>query len=256
MSKKNNVKQVSFTKLDKYIKEFASDAFEYSPLVLNCKGENPDKVNEMGIQIRRSLPLFDMVNFAEDVANGCFVNVENEDGAVELRYAPYYKDIYIGRNILKYYTNIKEIDSLDRLENLVFGDSFGIVSIIKDNINLNQLDEILKAIDDLIDFRKQELLNNKKSGLDSLVDGLNKVLKTIDKKIEQFDIESLAEHIPAIIDIFASGKLDPEKFAKAFVEAKSESIEDGNGDESESNSKIVEVDFGRKVDTETGKILE
>jgi len=226
MSKKNNVKQVSFTKLDKYIKEFATNLFEYSPLELKCPEEFAEMINEMDVQIRYSLPLFEVGNFVEDVVRGVFVDIENEDGTTELRYAPYYKDIYIGKNILKYYTNIKELDSLERLEKMVFGDSLGIIDIIKDNINLSQFDGILKAIDDLIDFRKRELLNNKKSGLDNLVDSLNSILKNIDKKIEQFDVESLGEYVPEIVDIFKSGKLDPEKFASAFVKAKAEGVED------------------------------
>lgn len=242
MSKKNNVKQVSFTKVDKYIKEFATNLFEYNPLELNYPKEFTEMINEMDIQIRHSLPLFDMGGFVEDVVNGVFVDVENEDGVAETKYAPYYKDIYIGKNILKYYTNIKEIDSVDRLEKLVFGDGFGIIDIVKDNINLSQFDEILKAIDDLIDFRKRELLNNKKSGLDNLVDSLNSILKNIDKKIEQFDVESLGEYVPEIVDIFQSGKLDPEKFASAFVNAKANSV--GNDTESEvkDDSKVVNVD--------------
>ena len=117
MSKKNNVKQVSFTKLDKYIKEFATSLFEYNPLELNCPEEFTEMINELDVQIRYSLPLFEVGNFVEDVVRGVFVDIENEDGTTDLRYAPYYKDIYIGKNILEYYTNIKELDSLERLEN-------------------------------------------------------------------------------------------------------------------------------------------
>ena len=243
MSKKNSVKQVSFTKIDKYIKEFTSDAFTYKPLVLNSTDKITETINEMGVQIRCSLPLFDVGSFVEDVTNGCFVDIENEDGSIETIYAPYYKDIFIGKNILKYYTNIKELDSLDRLEKLVFGDSIGIIDIIKDSINIKQLSEILGAIDDLIEFKKQELLNNKKSGLDSLADSLNNILKTIDKKIENFDVESLGEYVPEIIDIFKSGKLDPEKFASAFVKAKADGVENDMESEVnvEVNSKVVDI---------------
>lgn len=251
MAKKNDIKQVSFTKVDKYIKEFAESAFEYSPLVLNSETEDANLISEMGIQIRRSIPLFEVGNFVEDVTRGLFVDIENEDGNIETRYAPYYKNIYIGKNILKYYTNIKEIDSLERLEKLIFGDSFGIIDIIKDNIDMVQFEEILENISDLIEYRKQELLNDKKSGLDRLSDSLNNILKTIDKKIEQFDIENLGEYVPEIVDIFKSGKLDPEKFAKAFVNAKADGVEDDGEDKTKDDSKIVKVDFGTKVDTKT-----
>lgn len=242
MSKKDNVKQVSLTKVDKYIKEFATKAFEYKPLKLNYPKEFTEMINEMDVQTRRSLPLFDVGGFVEDSANGCFVNIESEDGSIETRYAPYYRDIYIGKNILKYYTNIKEIDSIERLEKMVFGDSFGIVHVIKDSINIKQLDEIICAIDDLIEFKKQQLLNNEKSGLDELTNNLNNILKTIDKKIENFDVESLGEYVPEIVDIFKSGKLDPEKFASAFINAKAESVEDNVESEVKDGSKVVNID--------------
>ena len=234
-NKKDNIKEVSLTKIDEYIKEVADNVFEYKPLKIKIDNESFKTISEMGIQVRNVIPLYEMVEFIESVVNNCFFEIENEDG-ITLKYTPYYKDFFMAQNILKYFTNIKELD-VKRMEKLLHGKGHDILTLVESNIDCSQLFKIKESIDELIEFKKQEIL--KQSKWDNLANGLNKILDTIDEKIKEFNIDQLSELTPEILEVLNNGKLSPENFAKAFIKLKGEDVEKKSEDR---NKNIVNID--------------
>lgn len=239
---KGKVKQVSFTKLDDFLKNCQNDGSDFVTIDMVAV---KNKENILEVDVKEFLTITEMCQFIEETIDGCFIDVAIDDTYIT-KYAPYYKDIYIVKNILKFYTNIKEIESIERLEKISYTSK--IIERIQDVINMEQFETILSSINDGIEFRKQQLLNKQSSKLDSVFDGLNQIFKTIDKKIEGLDVSNMAEFAPKIIDIFASGKVNPENFADAFLKAKSEEIDNEEDVKINSNSgnKVIDINVNNE----------
>lgn len=254
MSKKNKTPNISFSKIESFIERH--QYIETIPI--------PIKDGEIELHIKRTLTLQEVVEFANSVVNNCFMDIDVLDsegeatGEVETVFTPYYKELTIGRNILDYYVqNMKSDDNLNRVYSLIA--STPIIELILKVIDGSQYYRLIESIDEMIEYRKQQLLNNKQSKLDEVFDNINNLIFTVTDKIDDFDLSSLAEYVPGIAGAVSEGQFDLEKLAKAVLKVESESLEDGENELTESDTKefenVIQIPT-MNVDTETGEILE
>lgn len=90
------------------------------------------------------------------------------------------------------------------------------------------IDKLENMISDTIEYRKQQVLNNKQSKLDELFDSVIMLVNNINKQSESFDLESMKPFADTVMTAYKDGNLDPEVLAKAFIKAKGEDSDDND----------------------------
>jgi hypothetical protein len=76
--------------------------------------------------------------------------------------------------------------------------------------NTRQWISILQSANELIDYRKQKLIHNKKSSMDEAFESLNTLLSTLNEKAKELDTKKLEKIIK---------KLNPKELVKAYEES-------------------------------------
>lgn len=128
-------------------------------------------VEDVEIKIRKILPLKDMLQFVEDVVSSC---VDKETGL----YSPEIKKFSIRSGILTYYANFRLPQNVEKQYGLVYNTNA--MEQVMHHINLDQLEEILEAIDARIEHERSMIAS-------VVAIKTNELLARIETFAEQFE---------------------------------------------------------------------
>lgn len=150
--------------------------------------------------VKTMLTFVEATQFIEDVCSYYFY--EDENG--KKTYNPFLGEIGYKNAFLKYYTDFEFTGDVetDYAEIANFS--------VYDNISsicLEQFSNIERAIHGQVEFGKQQILNNK-------TDTLSELLRTITKKIESFDMNSVTE----FMNRFNESGLNADGIVKAYLD--------------------------------------
>lgn len=210
-NKSSNVKKISFQKIESLIK---NQSKYKSPINIEVPINETEVVE---LQVKPLLNIHEMAAFIHSVVDGCFTEIEIGDGKTEVLYTPYYKTLWIHRNLLEYFVaNYKSDSNLDRLYSLIT--KTDIIDRVLEVIDEDQICEVFDAVDKMIEFRKQELLSRRESKFDELLSNMNDFVLKISEKVDELDLASLMQYIPSISKAINSDKFDMSKLVKAIIE--------------------------------------
>jgi hypothetical protein len=150
--------------------------------------------------IKNSLTLREMLQFVKRVVDNCFV--QDEKGT-DIEYTPAFKNIALKEAVAIFFTDYSPTDNFETNYELYKDLDYSLADVGGDNFA-----EILKAIDDEIDFRKQKMLQSDNSISKYITELLQlqienqklqkKVLQQTEKLNKQFspaEIKTISENI-------------------------------------------------------------
>jgi len=156
--------------------------------------------------IKDQLTFAESINFVDSIVDSCF---EKDELGNDVGYSPSSLQPLIQSTFVEYYTDYEFVEDFDT--------NFAVYMSVKINeslsatngkfINMTQLNGMFKAINDGIEFRKQQMLNNKKSAMDEAFESLSTLLSTLNTKAEKLDPKKLNKII---------NNLTPESILKAY----------------------------------------
>lgn len=161
-------------------------------IVLAC-GMTEDTI-EITVKPRLSLP--ERANMIQDILSMAFITAP--DGTVV--YHPEFKKFAFEYEIVNYFTDISLPVNSDKAWE--FLERTGIASRIANAVRDNYIGEIIAEANEMIEYRKQELL--KRSKLDQVLDGLTDVLGAVQNNTENLDLSQIIayaqENVPELKD--------------------------------------------------------
>lgn len=167
------------------------------------------------IQVRRSLSLSERSSMVQDIAEMVFH--EGKNG--EILYAPYLQKIAIDFNILNYFTNVALTNNANRVWEFV--DKTDIVASVIDAVGNRYIQGIIKDADELISFKKDQLL--RKSKLDGVLDAVTDLMKTFKEKTSESSIGDIVKRVQE-----ANPEFNIEEVVKAVVNESLGEVEQEN----------------------------
>lgn len=186
-------KKVSIALFDKIAKE-------------HFKNETAVKWYDAEVKVTTSIPLPEVLAFVDSVVESCF----NE----QYGFMPEVKDFAIKSNILSRYTNFSLPDNLEHRYQMVY--CTDVVDTVCQCVNTTQLQEIVDAIDDKIQFycntRTVEVQKRIEQAADTIED-MSRQTEELFSGLTQGDMQKLMSAI-------AEGGLDEQKIVKAYMEQK------------------------------------
>ena len=178
----SNTKQ-ALTKIEKIIN---SQANPTSTITYKINGE------DINIEVKRSISKEDKASFIMYVVDNCF------DGGI---YSPIFKSELFNIALLEYYTDISVDIPVDTLFEITTNTD--IISKVEDIIENNcllytQLSSIRRAINDMIEYRKQEILSTQKQELDNIIETIEESVTGFSEIGDKFKDINVNELIPML----------------------------------------------------------
>jgi hypothetical protein len=159
----------------------------------------------MEIKLKKTqLTFAETLRIVEDAVSACF---EMDDEGNDIGFRPEIKDVSLQCAFYENYVDGKLSEDFDEaFATYMAIDIDGIYPNNKD-FNYSQWIQICHAVSDGIEFRKQKMLNDKKSSMDEAFDSLNTLLTTLNEKAKELDTKKLEKIIK---------KLNPQELVKAY----------------------------------------
>ena len=162
--------------------------------------------HEAEVKVRCSLPLTDVLAFVDDVVGSCFHE--------QYGYMPEVKDFVIKTNILSRYANFSLPDNLEhRYQMVYFTDA---VDTVCGAINTTQLQEIVDAIDEKIQFR----CDTRAAEVQKRIDQVVGAIEDMSNKTEALFSGVSQDDMKTLMSAVAESGLDEQKIVKAYMEQK------------------------------------
>lgn len=183
---------------------------QVSNLLKTINGEYSNTVKKtwqgMTFEIKRVLSFAEMTEFIDSVMSLCFSD--------SYLYLPEVRDFAINSCIIDYYTNIDIVDDVSIRYNTIY--CTNLIEQIKKEINTNQLDNILDALDEKIDYRVSTNID----ALLSQVDNIVQTLENFAQKAQDSFKDLTPDDIKGFVSSINSGALDEEKIVKAYFDSR------------------------------------
>ena len=203
MAKKKDFK-VSIASVDRLLKAVDTDVV---PVHVEIEDESID------FEVKRLLDIGTFRNMVHEVSNVAFV----VDEAGNEQYDAALKQYAMGVALLTYAANFKPETSSDKLYKLVHCQN--VMNAIHDVWDRRQHDEFLDAVEEQIEFKKQELLASERRMLQAAIDQIDKTNDIFAKFVAMFkdvDPTQLMEQMQKI------SNLNEEQIGTAVVRARDE----------------------------------
>lgn len=200
---KNTSKKISISFMDKVLK-----AHEKNNIVVTqwC---------ETDVTIKRTIGLMDMIAFADNVAECCFM----EDGS----FHPELKEFLFRCNVLTRYANFSLPENVEHKFELVYGtDAYDFVTQYVDERQLNMLDA---AIYDKLNY----LCDTNAAGLEKRMTEAVSAFETLQDKIADLFGGIDSDDMAKIASAMANGQFSEERLVKAYAEQMKKDAEDEPG---------------------------
>lgn len=153
--------------------------------------------------IKNQLTFAESMQFVDGIIDSCFV--KSEETGEDIDYSPASLQPLIQSSFVEFYTDYEFVDDFDK--NFAEYMQVDIDNVVKNKgINKTQLDGMLKAIIDGIEFRKQKLLDSQ-SKQSEMYSAITNLISTLNSKAEQIDVKKLDKYFK---------KLNPNELLRAY----------------------------------------
>ena len=163
-----------------------------------------ERWNEIDITIKRTISLGDMLSFVNDVVASCF----QDNG----EFMPEVLDFAIRSNIILKYSNVSLPDNLEHRYAILY--CTDIVNFVRGYADQEQVDEIINAIHQKVDYlcnTNVRAIQSKLNELISAFDNLQSKTADVFNNISSEDVAKLAR-------VLSSGDLSEDKIVAAYMD--------------------------------------
>lgn len=191
MAKK--AKRISVNALEKCI--------ERKPEIVNVEW------NGLDIVVKKRLSFEEMIDFVNGVAQSCFAADTND-------FIPGVKDFVIGCFAIEMYSNLTLPHNVSKKYEII--SSCDVVDVILENVDRDQFDKIVGAINDKIRY----LINVNLSQATVKINELLYSFGDIESKVGELFGKISPNDVQALVSAISEGKIDEGKLMEAYLESK------------------------------------
>lgn len=186
-----NIKRIPTTLFDKVIKNAST----------------PTKTiewNGIEVVIKETLSFKEMMTFVDSATKSCF---DIDSGT----YLPEVKDFAIKSCVLEMYTNLPILENSECMYDFIYCSN--IIPTVLQQINRQQLDEILQAVNDKIDNLAQSNIEMINKQMNELYTHFNRLQNQLSKAFSGVGSNDITKLVSAI----SNGKLDESKLVQEYI---------------------------------------
>lgn len=199
--------------MEKDIKRVSITKFETALDKENIINETLVGTDDVVIEIKKTIPLNEMIVFVQEVVEAC---IDTETG----EYTPEAYDFAFRVAVLTHYANFAMPSNLDKQYMLVYGTRA--FDQITGNINVCQLSDITRAIDRKIQFMLDVISSSAVNKINEVINKFNDIATSSEQVFGGINPSELSKVVEGITKL---NKMDEADVAKAILDAKSKDTE-------------------------------
>lgn len=154
------------------------------------------------VVIKHTISIAQMLAFVDNVVSSCF----HDEG-----YMPEVKDLLIKSNLLTRYANFTLPDNLEHRYTLIYNTDA--VAMVSKHISSAQFDEILRAIDEKIDY----ICNTNITAIEKQMQQLAASFEDVSKKMAEMFASVAPDDISKLTSALAGGQFSEERLVEAYM---------------------------------------
>lgn len=193
--------------MSKEIKKVSINKFESALNKENVITDTLLGTDDVTIQIKKTIPLQEMLLFVQEVVEAC---VDNENG----EYIPEAYDFAIRVATLTHYANLSMPTNLEKQYWLVYNTKA--FEQVLTHINTRQFDDIIRAIDKKIKFMLDVISSSAVIKINDVVSKFNDIAETSEKVFAGVDTEDMMKIIQGMSKL---GEIEQENVVKTILDA-------------------------------------
>lgn len=199
--------------MEKDIKRVSITKFETALDKENIINETLVGTDDVVIEIKKTIPLNEMIVFVQEVVEAC---IDTETG----EYTPEAYDFAFRVAVLTHYANFAMPSNLDKQYMLVYGTRA--FDQITGNINVCQLSDITRAIDRKIQFMLDVISSSAVNKINEVINKFNDIATSSEQVFGGINPSELSKVVEGITKL---NKMDEADVAKVILDAKSKDTE-------------------------------
>lgn len=192
--------------MSKEIKKVSINKFESALDKENVITDTLLGTDDVTIQIKKTIPLQEMLLFVQEVVEAC---VDNENG----EYIPEAYDFAIRVATLTHYANLSMPTNLEKQYWLVYNTKA--FEQVLTHINTRQFDDIIRAIDKKIKFMLDVISSSAVIKINDVVSKFNDIAETSEKVFSGVNAEDMAKIIQGMSKL---GEIEQDNVVKTILD--------------------------------------
>lgn len=148
------------------------------------------------LTVKKYLSFSEYVSFVRNVVNGCF----DEDSA---EYIPELKNVLISIYTLVYYCGMKTPEDMTKAYDVII--KTGILSEVLSFVDKGQLSDIMRAIDDKVQYNASVLANSYTEKVNALIEKVSTITDSIKSINLEDSVDGLGASISDVLKIVGGG---------------------------------------------------
>lgn len=166
----------------------------------------------LSFTVKPLLTMDESIRFIEDVVRECIM-------ADDMLIIPLARNFIVKKNLMTYYANFTMPESQSKTYDFVM-ESSGIISVILDNIDLDQFNMLCQSIDERIAFEERKMIAEQEHNVRQITENVSEFVSKMSGLFDGVDAEQMGNFVTSMGKMAQNTEISAQSLAGAFLESR------------------------------------
>lgn len=166
----------------------------------------------LSFTVKPLLTMDESIRFIEDVVRECIM-------ADDMLIIPLARNFIVKKNLMTYYANFTMPESQSKTYDFVMASS-GIITVILDNIDLDQFNMLCQSIDERIAFEERKMIAEQEHNVRQITENVSEFVSKMSGLFDGVDAEQMGNFVTSMGKMAQNTEISAQSLAGAFLESR------------------------------------
>ena len=166
----------------------------------------------LSFTVKPLLTMDESIRFIEDVVRECIM-------ADDILIIPLARNFIVKKNLMTYYANFTMPESQSKTYDFVMASS-GIITVILDNIDLDQFNMLCQSIDERIAFEERKMIAEQEHNVRQITETVSEFVSKMSGLFDGVDAEQMGNFVTSMGKMAQNTEISAQSLAGAFLESR------------------------------------
>ena len=166
----------------------------------------------LSFTVKPLLTMDESIRFIEDVVRECIM-------ADDMLIIPLARNFIVKKNLMTYYANFTMPESQSKTYDFVMASS-GIITVILDNIDLDQFNMLCQSIDERIAFEERKMIAEQEHNVRQITENVSEFVSKMSGLFDGVDADQMGNFVTSMGKMAQNTEISAQSLAGAFLESR------------------------------------
>lgn len=166
----------------------------------------------LSFTVKPLLTMDESIRFIEDVVRECIM-------ADDMLIIPLARNFIVKKNLMTYYANFTMPESQSKTYDFVMASS-GIITVILDNIDLDQFNMLCQSIDERIAFEERKMIAEQEHNVRQITENVSEFVSKMSGLFNGVDADQMGNFVTSMGKMAQNTEISAQSLAGAFLESR------------------------------------